>query len=153
MRVIPCTCNHMDKEFDRWNARKKQIEVRSFTGYVHEREVWWCAVGVNVGVEANGKNTNFERPVLILRKFSRDAVLVIPLTTRVKLKPYHVAFYRRGEQAAAVVSQLRLVSTRRLLRKIYRMDSVLFAEISERTALAINNRPPRERGSRRPHGH
>jgi len=63
----------MNKDFDKWNKRKKRIHEGSFDDFVHAREVWWCAVGVNIGVEADGKHTNFERPVLIIRKFSKDA--------------------------------------------------------------------------------
>jgi mRNA interferase MazF len=69
----------MEKDFDRWNKKKKTLHQTHFTHFVHEREVWWCALGANVGVEADGKHDNFERPVLVLRKFNRDAVLVVPL--------------------------------------------------------------------------
>jgi mRNA interferase MazF len=89
---------------------------------VRKGEVWWCALGANVGVEADGKHDNFERPVLVLRKFNRDAVLVVPLTSRPKQNPYHAMFHHEGETFSAVVSQIRLVSTRRLLRRLYPMD-------------------------------
>jgi mRNA interferase MazF len=119
----------MEKDFDRWNNKKKALHETRFTDYVHEREVWWCALGVNLGVEADGKNDNFERPVLVLRKFNRDAVLVVPLTSRVKDNPFHAPFLHDGEKFAAVISQIRLISTKRLLRRLYRMDSSVFAEI------------------------
>ena len=32
--------------------------------YFRERQIWWASVGQNIGVESNGKNANFERPVL-----------------------------------------------------------------------------------------
>ena len=103
--------------------------MTDFSDYVHEREVWWCALGVNIGVEADGKHDNFERPVLVLKKFSRDAVLVVALTSRVKRNPYHAPFMHDGQMFAAVISQMRLVSTKRLLRRLYRMDSRVFGEI------------------------
>jgi mRNA interferase MazF len=74
-------------------------------------------LGANVGVEADGKHDNFERPVLVLRKFNRDAVLVVPLTSRPKQNPYHAMFHHEGETFSAVVSQIRLASTKRLLRE------------------------------------
>jgi mRNA interferase MazF len=119
----------MGKDFDRWNARKKDLNESVFTRYVHEREVWWCAVGVNVGVEADGKHENFERPVLVLRKFNRDAVLVVPLTSRAKPNPYQWPFLHEGKEFAAVFSQIKLISTKRLIRKMYRMDSRIFEDI------------------------
>jgi mRNA interferase MazF len=75
--------------------------------------VWWCALGINVGVEADGKHDNFERPVMVLRKFNRDAILVVPLTSRTKDNPYHAPFQHQGETFSAVVSQIRLISTKR----------------------------------------
>ena len=127
----------MSKEFDRWNGKKKELNEAEFGGYVHEREVWWCALGVNIGVEADGKHDNFERPVLIVRKFSRDSVLIIPLTTRTQIRPYHVMFEHSGSRAAASLSQVRLISTKRLLRKLYRMDSAIFDQIIKRLLLAV----------------
>jgi hypothetical protein len=58
----------MEKDFDRWNKKKKTLHQTDFTDFVHEREVWWCALGANVGVEADGKHDNFERPVLVPSK-------------------------------------------------------------------------------------
>ncbi len=39
--------------------------------YFNEREIWWAHLGVNVGYEQDGKNDNFERPVLIIKKFGK----------------------------------------------------------------------------------
>jgi mRNA interferase MazF len=143
----------MGKEFDRWNEKKKVLNRVEFDDYVHEREVWWCALGLNVGVEADGKNKDFERPVLVLRKFNRDSVLIVPLSSRVKDNQYHVQFQHEGETAAAVISQIRLVSTKRLLRRMYRMDSGIFDTIQRAVLVSIQNRPPLSRGPRGPHGH
>jgi mRNA interferase MazF len=119
----------MSKDFNRWNKRKRVLHASNFSQYVHEREVWWCALGINVGVEADGKHDNFERPVLVLRKFNRDAVLIVPLTSRAKPNPYKWSFQHDGEMFAAVFSQMRLISTKRLLRKMYRMDRRIFEDI------------------------
>jgi mRNA interferase MazF len=121
----------MEKDFDRWNARKKFLHASRFSDFVHEREVWWCALGVNIGVEADGKHGDFERPVLVLMKFNRDSVLVVPLTSRPKPNPYQMPFRHAGKLYAAVFSQLRMVSTKRLLRKMYRMDSEIFQDIKD----------------------
>ena len=64
----------MEKDFDRWNEKKKYTHKREFADHVHEREVWWSALGVNIGVEIDGKHENFERPVLVVRKFNNDFV-------------------------------------------------------------------------------
>jgi hypothetical protein len=43
--------------------KKQKLNEIEFNSYAHERDVWWCSLGVNVGVEADGKHGNFERPV------------------------------------------------------------------------------------------
>jgi mRNA interferase MazF len=129
----------MAKDFDRWNKRKKVLNQTTFNDYVHEREVWWCAIGINVGVEADGKHDDFERPVLILRKFNRDAVLVVPLTSRIKRNPYHATFMHGDKMFAAVISQMRLVSTKRLLRRLYRMSSGIFGELQQKVSGMIQS--------------
>jgi hypothetical protein len=47
---------------------EKKLHTGTFSRYVHEREVWGCSLGANIGVEADGKHDNFERPVLVLMK-------------------------------------------------------------------------------------
>lgn len=145
----------MKKDFDKWNEKKKKIHNRVFNVFVHTREVWWCALGTNVGVEADGKHDNFERPVLVVRKFSREAVLVVPVTTKVKRdNVYHAVYLHEGREFSAVLSQLRLISTKRLIRKVFVMDSGTFGRILDLIgSVIINKRPPLSRGSRRPHGH
>ena len=147
----------MEKDFDSWNKRKKSLHGDTFSGYVHAREVWWCALGINIGVEADGKHDNFERPVLIIRKFNRDSILVVPLTSRPKQNPYHVPFVHEGEEFAAVISQMRLISTNRLLRWIYKMDTGIFTKILASVSEVVlqlppTNRPPLARRPRWPHG-
>lgn len=43
----------MKKDFDSWNTEKKKTNIKrlDFNFFYHNREVWWCAVGINVGVE------------------------------------------------------------------------------------------------------
>jgi mRNA interferase MazF len=119
----------MQKDFDRWNEKKKRINGSVFIDYVNEREVWWCTLGVNVGSEQDGSSDVFERPILVVRKFNKDTVLVVPLTSSPRRTPYHIAVRHAGMEFAAVISQLRLISTKRLARKIYQMDAALFKDV------------------------
>ena len=41
----------MLKNFDEWNGQKKKVHNRDEQIIFHEREIWWCSLGVNVGVE------------------------------------------------------------------------------------------------------
>ncbi len=67
----------MQKDFDSWSKYKKKINSTSDDNiaYFYERELWWCALGINIGFEQDGKNKHHERPVLILRKFNRYFVI------------------------------------------------------------------------------
>ena len=119
----------MLKDFDRWNEAKKEIDRSTFRQLVHIREVWWCSLGVNIGREEDGNAEFFERPVLVLNKFNRDMVLAIPMTTTPKRTTYHFLIPYNGSEVALVLSQLRLVSTKRLRRRMFRMPDPLFAEV------------------------
>lgn len=143
----------MEKDFNRWNERKKKLDDSSFNDYVHEREVWWCAIGANIGVESNRKHSNFERPALVIRKFSKDAVVAVPVTTKIKDNPYYITYTHDGAEFAAMISQVRLISTKRLIRKVFSMDSGNFLKIRDAVIGIINKRSPQKRGPRRPHGH
>lgn len=61
----------MNKDFDEWNQEKKRIHAGVNPAYGWPREVWWCALGINVGAEIDGKNNNFERPVLVMRVYNK----------------------------------------------------------------------------------
>ena len=43
----------MDKDFDKWNIEKKNLDERLINknSFFYPREVWWCSIGINVGVE------------------------------------------------------------------------------------------------------
>lgn len=127
----------MDKDFDGWNEIKKQTNKSAFTDFVHAREVWWCALGTNIGFEQDGKHDTFERPILVLRKFNKDVVLAVPLTTSIKRNPYNVIFMHEGEEFSALISQVRLISTKRLKRRMYQMSSNIFNGIREKTKAMI----------------
>jgi hypothetical protein len=40
----------MEKDFDRWNRHKKKVNDTASRPFFHAREIWWCAVGVNVAL-------------------------------------------------------------------------------------------------------
>ena len=120
----------MQKDFDGWNAQKKQLDARHSAPFCHERELWWCALGVNVGSEQDGSGAGRSRPVLVLKHLSRDTFLAVPLTTSSRGHPLRVAVGMvDGKAAQALLSQLRVVDTRRLVRKIGSLDKQMFGRI------------------------
>ncbi len=119
----------MGKDFDSWNIQKKKLQERIFSDFIHTREIWWCSLGYNIGDEEDGKNEDFERPVLVIKKYNNRIVLVVPLSSKIKDNPYYVIHDYNGVKSAAIISQVRLVSTKRLLRKIRKMDTIQFQHI------------------------
>lgn len=98
--------------------------------YFYEREIWWCKFGLNVGVELNGKGNGFVRPVLILKKFNKESIFAIPITTSTKRRPFSVGIgVITGKQSWALVSQGRMIDTRRMEEKITTLDIETFNKI------------------------
>lgn len=118
--------------FAQWNKVKIILDARPHPDfYFYEREVWWAALGENIGHEINGKNANFERPVLILKKYSRSKCLVLPLTTAAR--PGQITQFTlsvAGKTAAALLDESRSVSSKRLLRKIDKLEPLTFQRIA-----------------------
>ncbi len=109
----------MQKPFDVWNERKKSLEYSKATVYAHEREIWWCSLGVNVGVETDGKNADFERPVIVVRVYNLDALLILPITSKKSANRFHYHANTKTHGSVWVkLTQARVVSSKRLLRKI-----------------------------------
>ncbi|MDP3764804.1 MAG: type II toxin-antitoxin system PemK/MazF family toxin [bacterium] len=85
---------------------------------------------MNVGFEQDGTGEGFSRPVLILKGFSRQVCLVVPLTTSTKKNIYHVsAGVVDRLQAVAIISQVRLIDTKRLYKQIGTLDKEVFENI------------------------
>ncbi len=129
----------MGKNFDVWNSKKKILNEALFTAYIHEREIWWGSLGLNVGDEQDGKNESFERPVLVVKKFNRNVVLVVPLTTQIKVNKYYFSSTHETKPFAIILSQIRLISTKRLSRKIRKMDDITFLLVKKKLVEIILN--------------
>ncbi len=130
----------MQKDFDAWNKRKKEIH-KGMQGdnfpAVHQRDIWWCSIGLNIGDEQDGRNADFERPVLVLKRFNRKIVLGVPLTSMPKDNPYYFSFTFQNVVFVALLSQLRLLSTVRFTRRMTRIERSLFTQIMEQIRKVI----------------
>lgn len=88
--------------------------------YFRKREIWWAALGQNIGHEVNGKNSAYERPVLIIKKYSGSMLFVLPISTQINsgMPWYQVCISVPKGQRSINISQGRVISSRRLLRKM-----------------------------------
>jgi len=91
--------------------------------YFQERDIWWASIGMNIGHEENGKHGKFERPVLILKKFNKHLILIVPLSSKLKdnNKYYHQVLIS-NQPSSVIVSQIRIMSSKRLIRKMGQTD-------------------------------
>ena len=70
------------KNYKQWMGRKTFINNKGVRRSFKEGDVWWAAVGENVGVEMDGKSKKYSRPVVILRKHSSLFFTAVPLSTQ-----------------------------------------------------------------------
>lgn len=107
------------KDFDGWIEKKKETHYRkSLPPQFKERDIWWVSVGVNVGFEEDGKNGNYVRPALIIKKFSRDLFLGAPMSTKLKDNKYYVKVTVKGNVVSVLTSQIRVFSSKRMWNKL-----------------------------------
>ena len=120
----------MQKDFDQWNKIKKGVNSGGLLKLYHTREIWWCSLGVNIGFEQNGGGQEYQRPVLILKGMSKDTCYIIPLTGSPKRHKNRVAIGLVDNiEASAIISQIRLIDTKRLVEKIGFLNKSKFNEI------------------------
>lgn len=122
----------MKKDFLHWFKKKENIDNKDRVVYYNERDVWWCSVGMNVGYEQDGKGNDFTRPVLIIKGFSKEVFLCVPLTTKDKKGKYYYSIDLGDNVPRRIIlSQIRLIDSKRLQEKIATIDKKHFTEIKQ----------------------
>jgi len=118
------------REFNRWIKKKKQLHFYGRNPGIRIGEIWWAGVGENVGVEINGKNKDFARPVIIFKVFGRYSFLAIPLTSQKKSGSWYSNFKLGDKEEYAALCQIRILSKNRLYRKLGEMSKGDFLKVS-----------------------
>jgi len=117
------------ERFIRWTKVKIRVHFSQKTFNFSERQIWWAGVGQNVGVEQNGKNDSFERPVLIFKKFNNEQFWSLPISTKIKANKYNYIFIKDGREFCLSLSQLRVMDRKRLLRYVGDLSADNFAAV------------------------
>ena len=95
-------------------------------------------MGVNVGDEQDGTGKHFDRPVLVIKGFNEHVFLGVALTGKRKIGKYYFFIGEiGGRDASAILSQVRIIDTKRLLKKITTLDEELFVSIKNALQLTI----------------
>jgi len=123
----------MKKDFQKWHDKKKSVDAIAQRPFFHEREIWFCHLGVNVGFEQDGAGSDFQRPIVVIKKFNNEVCWGIPLSKTKKRNQYYFAFpFDDSTTSVAILSQIRLFDARRLSRKIGDMPEADFARMIEK---------------------
>ncbi len=120
---------------DFWNKIKKKIDSENDdpNRFPKEGEVWMSAFGKNVGFEQDGSGDNFSRPVLIVKKFNNLIFWSVPLSTKQKKSDfYHNYIDKDGNGVSVILAQLKLISVKRLKRKLYDLPRKEFIDIMDK---------------------
>lgn len=137
------------KDFDKWNIKKKLIHFNeNKPPLFKERDIWWVSIGVNIGFEEDGKNQNYVRPVLVIKKFSRDFFLGVPMSTKLKNNIYYIPVSLRGKIVSVLTSQLRVFSSKRIYNKLSELDSSDYNKIISKVKEMLVLSPLQKKRSR-----
>jgi mRNA-degrading endonuclease toxin of MazEF toxin-antitoxin module len=122
----------MKKDFQKWHTKKEFLQDEKVRAFFHEREVWFCSLGENVGFEQDGSGEEFLRPVVVIKKFNQEVCWGIPLTKNQKKGQYYFSFQLNDKTSTAILSQIRLIDSKRLQYKLGDLSEVDFIETRKR---------------------
>lgn len=123
----------MAKDFQKWHDKKAEVDQIEKRPFFHEREIWFCHLGINIGFEQDGSGDDFQRPVLIIRKFNNEVCWVISLSKTDKRGKYYFAFkFDDKITSVAILSQIKLMDTKRLSRKIGELNKEEFVQLTNK---------------------
>jgi mRNA interferase MazF len=118
------------KRFQEWFIIKPKLDTSEHKPpFFSERDIWWCRLGENIGIEISGKGQEFARPVIVLKKFSQRLLLIIPTTTKLtfangteKEGERFIKFIYNDIVMLACLEQVRTIDYRRLKNKLGQLD-------------------------------
>lgn len=110
----------MENDFEKWLKIKSFVDqLDSDQIYFDEREIWWCYLGKNIGIEQNGKGDKLIRPVIIIKKFSRKIIWIIPLSTRTSTGDFFFPLLAESNKIRiAILPQMKMIDSKRLINKM-----------------------------------
>ncbi len=128
------------EDYDAWNKLKKKIQTDAdeINFFPKEGEVWMSVVGKNIGYEQNGSGDNFSRPMLVVKKFNNHMFWCVPLSTKQKTLDFYFNFTDiHNQDVSVILAQMKLVSIRRLRRKLYEISPETLIQIKQKLQLFL----------------
>ncbi|MBN2094093.1 MAG: type II toxin-antitoxin system PemK/MazF family toxin [Candidatus Zambryskibacteria bacterium] len=123
----------MGKDFKKWHKEKNYLHEEKVRPFFHEKEIWFTSLGLNIGFEQDGRGENFLRPIIIVKKFNNEVLWGIPLTkNKKKGRHYFSLKFDDDKESTAILSQIRLIDSKRLQYKIGEVKNKDFLEIKRK---------------------
>lgn len=126
------------QQYDNWNEVKQLTQKTNKKVFFKERDIFWSKIGENIGYEQNGKGDKFQRPVLVVRKYSNDMFLGIPLSTTLREGSFFYQFnFLEDQISTALLVQAKLFSSKRFIKKIGKINNTNFIELKAKLKCLI----------------
>jgi len=126
------------KKYDEWNNLKQTLNKEENKVFFRERDIFWASIGVNIGYEQDGKGEIFSRPILVLKKYSKNMFFGIPLSTQIKQGSFFFEFELNNKPSNALLVQSRIYDSKRLENKIGTISKDDFKELKIKLRELIN---------------
>ena len=65
----------MIKHFQQWHQKKEKLHNNERKVFFHEREVWWCSLGANIGFVGEENYKQIQKAVIHLVMYNRLLVV------------------------------------------------------------------------------
>ncbi len=122
----------MQKDFDKWNFLKKEINNRKKVSYIKDGEVWMTHLGLNIDTEMDGVGESFLRPVLIIKRPRFEQLWIVPLTTRENKDYILLDFKYKGNLNYVNILQFKTIDSARLKYNIGKVSEDELKMIKEK---------------------
>lgn len=120
--------------FDKRNVQKRETDKSETKVYFKERDIFFIKMWKNIWREQNGKWAEFARPVIIIKKFTNNLFRWMAITTKEKEGKYYYKFALQKDKwnRIAILSQIKLYDSKRLLSKIWFIEKKDFLIIRKK---------------------
>ncbi len=117
--------------YDKWNELKQAIEIRKPILF-GERDILFISMGQNIGYEQYGKGEEFLRPVVVLKKFSKNLFLGVPLSSQEKNGFFFHKITFKQRENTALLLQSKTFDSKRIKYKLAKLSKNEFNKLVER---------------------
>lgn len=109
------------KNYTDWFQIKEKLEGNSYLPVVMNGDIWSLHVGINLGMEIDGKGEGFIRPVYVFKRLSKHAFIGIPLSRK---GDSHYKYEIDDTGSFLVFSQIKSFSVKRCISFVTNLTRV-----------------------------